>query len=75
MTFGMISIAETTTDIITLDTPIEELNDLTLNEVFDRNILLNINQLSNGIKYYQISGSNIVQVLNEYILTSNDIIA
>jgi hypothetical protein len=40
MTFGMISIAETTTDIITLDTPIEALNDLTLNEVFrDNNIL------------------------------------
>jgi hypothetical protein len=44
MTFGMISIAETTTDIITLDTPIEELNDLTLNELFiDNNILLNSN--------------------------------
>jgi hypothetical protein len=42
MTFGMISIAETTTDIITLDTPIEELNDLTLNEVFrDSQLLLN----------------------------------
>jgi hypothetical protein len=42
MTFGMISIAETTTDIITLDTPIEELNDLTLNEVFrDGNMLIN----------------------------------
>jgi hypothetical protein len=40
MTFGMISIAETTTDIITLDTPIEELNGLTLNEFFiDNNYL------------------------------------
>jgi hypothetical protein len=35
MTFGMISIAETTTDIITLDTPIEELNGLTLNDFFN----------------------------------------
>jgi hypothetical protein len=43
MTFGMISIAETTTDIITLDTPIQELNNLTLNEVFRDN-----NQIING---------------------------
>jgi hypothetical protein len=42
MTFGMISIAETTTDIITVDTPIEKLNDLTLNELFiDNNLVLN----------------------------------
>jgi hypothetical protein len=49
MTFGMISIAETTTDIITLDTPIEALNNLTLNEVFrDSQLLLNPN-FDNGI--------------------------
>jgi len=40
MTFGMISIAETTTDIITLDTPIAELNGLTLNELFIDNQLI-----------------------------------
>ena len=47
MTFGMISIAETTTDIITLDTPIEELNNLTLNEVF-RDGIINSNPYFNS---------------------------
>jgi hypothetical protein len=62
MTFGMISIAETTTDIITLDTPIEELNDLTLNELFIDN-----NEL-NGLTFLGQT-SSLLLVDDIYILT------
>jgi hypothetical protein len=73
MTFGMISIAETTTDIITLDTPIEELNDLTLNEVFrDNNI-----EISGIVQQFPspTAWSFLIDVLTYYIqVDTNDII-
>jgi hypothetical protein len=72
MTFGMISIAETTTDIITLDTPIEELNNLTLNEVFrDSNQWINnfqgITQSIDYISQY-LTTSTFSRFLNPVII-------
>jgi hypothetical protein len=68
MTFGLISIAETTTDIITLDTPIEELNGLTLNEVFRDN-----NEL-NG-KTLNAVNSTILSIIDGLYTISIDILA
>jgi hypothetical protein len=54
--------------------PIADLNGKTLDEVFDRSILTDITALPNGVKYYEVSGGNIVQRLQEYTLLNTDII-
>jgi hypothetical protein len=53
--------------------PIADLNGKTLDEVFDRSILTDITALPNGVKYYEVSGGNIVQRVEEYVLQSSDV--
>jgi hypothetical protein len=55
------------------DIPIPALNNKTLNEVFDRSILTDITALPNGVKYYEVSGGNVVQRVQERVLLSSDI--
>jgi hypothetical protein len=53
--------------------PIADLNGKTLDEVFDRSILTDITALPNGVKYYEVSGGNVVQRVQERVLLSSDI--
>jgi hypothetical protein len=55
------------------DIPIAELNNNSLNDIFNRTILKTITQVGNGVKYYEISGGNIVQRIQERTLLSSDI--
>jgi hypothetical protein len=76
MTFGMISIAETTTDIITLDTPIEELNDLTLNEVFKDSQLVINNDFSDGSSNWSKLGTdNTISFSNNQLIFNGSVTA
>jgi hypothetical protein len=74
MTFGMISIAETTTDIITLDTPIEELNDLTLNEVF-RDGNLDYTALHSLSDLYYKTDGNVSNINNYYYALGKNLLS
>jgi hypothetical protein len=49
------------------------LNNNKLQDIFNRNILTNITALANGVKYYEISGGNIVQRVQEKVLIASDI--
>jgi hypothetical protein len=54
------------------DIPLAVLNNQSLNQVFDRSILTDITALPNGVKYYEVSGGNIVQRVEEYVLQASD---
>jgi hypothetical protein len=56
------------------DIPLAVLNNQSLNQVFNRTILTDITALPNGVKYYEVSGGNIVQRVQEYELVSGDVI-
>jgi hypothetical protein len=55
--------------------PIAELNNNSLNDIFDRTILKTTTALPNGVKYYEISGGNIVQRVQQYSLIADDVIS
>jgi hypothetical protein len=56
------------------DIPIAELNNNSLNDIFNRTLLKTITALPNGVKYYEISGGNIVQRVQQYVIQSSDIV-
>jgi hypothetical protein len=55
------------------DIAIAELNNNSLNDIFNRTILKTTTALPNGVKYYEISGGNIVQRVQQKTLIASDI--
>jgi hypothetical protein len=55
------------------DIPIAELNNNSLNDIFNRTILKTTTALPNGVKYYEVSSGNIVQRVKEFVAIESDL--